>query len=57
MQLFDNFDRQPPDYIPNNMFPRIPEVNVSINEDTMHPVFGDGKLKGYWWNWGDKITL
>ena len=57
MQLFDNFDFQPPNYVPNNMFPRIPEVQIRLNEDTVHPMFKKGELTGYWWNWGDKVTI
>ena len=57
MQLFDNFDIQPPDYIPNNMFPRIPEILEFINEETVHPRFNGEKLIGYWWRWGDDVSL
>ena len=57
MQLFDNFDIQPPDYIPNNMFPRIPEVLEFINDETVHPRFKDGKLIGYEWRWGDEVSI
>ena len=57
MQLFDNFDHQPPNYIPNNMFPRIPEKMVSLDTDTMHPLFRKGEMVGYWWNYGDSVSL
>ena len=57
MQLFDNFDNQPQNYIPNNMFPRIPEIMVSLDDDTIKPIFRDGRLVGYKWNWGDVIKL
>ena len=57
MQLFDNFDNIPQNYIPNNMFPRIPEIMVALDNDTVKPLFRDGKQVGYKWNWGDVIKL
>ena len=57
MQLFDNFDNIPQNYIPNNMFPRIPEIMVALDNDTVKPLFRDGRQVGYKWNWGDVIKL
>ena len=57
MQLFDNFDNIPQNYIPNNMFPRIPEIMVALDNDTVKPLFRDGRQVGYKWNWGDAIKL
>lgn len=57
MQLFDNFVNQPPNYVPNNMFPPIPVRSITVDEDTLHPIMDDCHLKGYWWNWGDNISL
>lgn len=57
MQLFDNFDNIPQNYIPNNMFPRIPEIMVALDNDTVKPIFRDGRLVGYKWNWGDVVKL
>ena len=57
MHLFDNFDHQPPDYVPNNMFPRVPEILEFINDETVFPRFKDGKLIGYEWRWGDAVSI
>lgn len=57
MQLFDNFDSIPQNYIPNNMFPRIPEIMVALDNDTVKPLFRDGRQVGYKWNWGDVVKL
>ncbi len=57
MQLFDNFDNIPQNYIPNNMFPRIPEIMVALDNDTVKPIFRDCRLVGYKWNWGDVVKL
>lgn len=57
MQMFYNFDNQSPDYIPNNMFP-MPIVQwLSVNNDTVRPIYRKCKLVGYEWNWGDSISL
>lgn len=57
MQMFFNFDNQPKDYIPNNMFPIRPIRFVSINSDTVKPIFRGCKMVGYEWNWGDNISI
>lgn len=57
MQLFDNFEHLPHDYVPNNMFPPIPQVMKCLDDRTVHPVMKDGKHVGYWWNWGDIVQI
>ena len=57
MQMFDNFENQPSNYIPNNMFLPIPERWVEVNTDTVHKKMKCGKVIGYWWNWGDAISI
>ena len=57
MQMFDNFEHLPPNYIPNNMFPPIPYVMTEVDNKTVHKVFKDGKHVGYWWNWGDVVQI
>ena len=55
--MFDNFENQPSDYIPNNMF-RPPIIRrVELNDDSIHPIYRRGRLFAYWWNWGDDISL
>ena len=57
MQMFDNFENQPKDYIPNNMFP-MPIVQwLEVNNDTVRPIYRNCKLVGYEWNWGDKVSI
>ena len=57
MQMFDNFENKPSNYIPNNMFLPIPEKWIEVNTDTVHKKMKCGKVIGYWWNWGDSISL
>ena len=57
MQMFDNFINQPADYIPNNMFRKPIAREVTLSDDTIHPIYRWGKVVAYWWNWGDSISL
>ena len=57
MQLFDNFEHMPPWYVPNNMFPPVPQILKELCDKTVHPVFKDGRHIGYWWNWGDIVQI
>ena len=57
MQMFYNFENRPKDYIPNNMFPTPVIKMLSINDDTVRPIYRDCKLVGYEWNWGDKVSI
>ena len=57
MQMFDNFDNQSPDYIPNNMFPKIPVRAICLDNDTIKPIYRNCKLVGYEWDWGDKVKM
>lgn len=57
MQMFDNFENQPADYIPNNMFPKPVIQWLSVNNDTVRPIYRKCKMVGYEWNWGDKVSI
>jgi hypothetical protein len=28
-----------------------------LDDKTVHPVFKEGKHIGYWWNWGDSVSI
>lgn len=58
MQLFDNFNNIPEDYIPDNMHPpKCPSVELFLIDSNVDPIYRKCRLVGYAWDYGESVNI